>query len=226
MTAATPNFRITTRLVAGLVLPFALALAGVAASTAGSATTHSASTADAQGTAIVRARPGRERAAEALVAKLGGTVHTRLKIIGGFSATLPAGAVSALRRSGDVLSLTANQALRPQSSNYSAAYDPASDGYSMSQVTQLTGARAWWSAGYTGKGVDVALIDSGVSPVLGLSGAGNLINWTRPLPRVPGAEPALPRHLRTRHVHGRTHCRPRRGSECRCSSLGISRDRP
>ena len=94
----------------------------------------------------------------------------------GFSTTLPAGAVSALRRSGDVLSVTANQALRPQSSNYSAAYDPASDGYSISQVTQLTGARAWWSAGYTGKGVDVALIDSGVSPVAGLSGAGNLIN--------------------------------------------------
>ena len=126
----------------------------------------SASATGAQGTAVVRARPGHERAAEALVAKLGGTVHMRLKIIGGFSATLPAGAVAALRRSGAVLSVTPNLKLRPESSSYSAAsYDPSTDGYSMSQITKLSGARDWWRAGYTGKGVDVALIDTGVSPV-------------------------------------------------------------
>ena len=90
MTASTPTFRTTTRLVAGLVLPFALALAGVAAATAGSETTRSGAATDAQANAIVRVRPGHERSVEALVSKLGGTVHTRLKIIGGFSATLPA----------------------------------------------------------------------------------------------------------------------------------------
>jgi serine protease AprX len=46
----------------------------------------------------------------------------------------------------------------------------------MSQITQLTGARAWWQAGYTGQGVDVALIDSGVVPVQGLSGSGKIVN--------------------------------------------------
>jgi serine protease AprX len=172
MTAATSNFRTTKRRIAALILPFALVLVGVAASAAGSAPGRSG----AQSSAIVRARPGHARAAEALVEKLGGTVRMRLRIIGGFSAILTARSVAALRRSGDILSVTPNLELRPQSSSYSADYDPASDNYSMSQTTQLTGARAWWSAGYTGKGVDVALIDSGVSPVPGLSDPGKIVN--------------------------------------------------
>jgi len=48
------------------------------------------------------------------------------------------------------------------------SYDPASDANSMASTAQYTGATAWWNAGYTGKGVDVAVIDSGVSPVAGL----------------------------------------------------------
>jgi serine protease AprX len=56
-----------------------------------------------------------------------------------------------------------------------AAYDPATDMNSMYNTTQYTGAQAWWSAGYTGAGVDVAVIDTGVSPVEGLSAAGKVI---------------------------------------------------
>ncbi len=125
---------------------------------------------------IVRARPGREAQAEALVEKLGGTVRLRLRIVNGFSATAPASALATLRASGAILSVTPNSTLEPQSSSYSASYDPGSDGYSMSSVTQLTGARDWWNAGYTGQGVDVALIDSGVAPVQGLNGDGKLVN--------------------------------------------------
>src|SRR4029077_8325430 len=47
-------------------------------------------------------------------------------------------------------------------------YDPATDVNSMYSTAQYTGATAWWSAGYTGKGIDVAVIDSGVTPVAGL----------------------------------------------------------
>jgi len=50
-----------------------------------------------------------------------------------------------------------------------STYDPFTDAYSMDNVTTAMGAQAWWDAGYTGAGIDVAVIDSGVSPVQGLS---------------------------------------------------------
>ena len=177
MTAATPQRRTTVGRPAAMILPLALVLAGLAASTLGSMNPSSAAAATGRlGNAIVRARPGHEAAAEAVVVKLGGSVGMRLRIIGGFSATLPAGTADAVRASGDVLSVSPNGRLQAQSSSYSSAYDPSSDGYSMAQVTQLSGARAWWQAGYTGEGVDVALIDSGVSPVDGLSSPGKIVN--------------------------------------------------
>ncbi len=54
-------------------------------------------------------------------------------------------------------------------------YDPSVDVNSMYSTAQYLGATQWWNAGYTGKGVDVAVIDSGVSPVQGLSGSGKVI---------------------------------------------------
>jgi serine protease AprX len=57
-----------------------------------------------------------------------------------------------------------------------AGYDPATDPYSMANTAAFTGATAWWNAGYTGAGVDVAVIDTGVSPVPGLDGAGKIVN--------------------------------------------------
>jgi serine protease AprX len=48
--------------------------------------------------------------------------------------------------------------------------------YSMAAVTSGMGASSWWNAGYTGAGVDVALIDSGVSPVNGLTAPGKVVN--------------------------------------------------
>jgi Subtilase family len=56
-----------------------------------------------------------------------------------------------------------------------ATYDPAADANSMAWTTAYTGAQAWWAAGFTGNGVDVAIIDSGVSPVQGLSSPGKIV---------------------------------------------------
>jgi serine protease AprX len=56
-----------------------------------------------------------------------------------------------------------------------SGYDPATDANSMFNTTAYTGATAWWDAGYTGKGVDVALIDTGVSRVDGLDGDNKVI---------------------------------------------------
>jgi serine protease AprX len=58
----------------------------------------------------------------------------------------------------------------------SSTYDPATDLYSMQTITAADGAQAWWNAGYTGKGVDVAVIDTGVAPVAGLNSPGKVIN--------------------------------------------------
>ena len=54
-------------------------------------------------------------------------------------------------------------------------YDPAADMNSMANTTAYSGATAWWAAGYTGAGVDVAVIDTGVSPVEGLASTDKLI---------------------------------------------------
>jgi serine protease AprX len=49
------------------------------------------------------------------------------------------------------------------------SYDPTTDVNSMFNTTAYTGVKAWWNAGFTGAGVDVAVIDTGVDPVEGLA---------------------------------------------------------
>ncbi len=56
-----------------------------------------------------------------------------------------------------------------------AAYDPTIDGYSMKALTAITGVTAFWDQGYTGAGIDVAVIDTGVVPVEGLATPGKII---------------------------------------------------
>ena len=121
---------------------------------------------------IIRATPGAERRVERAVRRLGGTIERRLGIINGFAATLPASRLSLLRRVPGVVSVTRNARLEAMGSTY----DPVGDNGSMYNVTQMTGARAYWTAGFTGKGVDVALIDSGVVPVDGLTVSGKVVN--------------------------------------------------
>jgi serine protease AprX len=50
-----------------------------------------------------------------------------------------------------------------------ANYLPTDTG-TMSAITRIIGAQTAWAAGFTGRGVDVALIDTGVAPVPGLQG--------------------------------------------------------
>ena len=97
-------------------------------------------------------------------------------------------------------------------STFGATYDPGSDPYSMAAIADATGANDWWNAGYTGQGVDVAVIDTGVGRVPGFGGERQGRLRPRPLARVAGAEPAKPRHQRPRNVHGRTDRRQERRS--------------
>ncbi len=57
-----------------------------------------------------------------------------------------------------------------------AVYDPILDGYSMKAMTENIGATDFWDAGFTGAGVDVAVIDTGVAPVEGLATPDKIIN--------------------------------------------------
>src|SRR5439155_484957 len=54
--------------------------------------------------------------------------------------------------------------------------DPSGDPYSLHNVAATIRATNLWQAGYTGAGVGVALIDSGVVPVQGLMTPGKIVN--------------------------------------------------
>jgi hypothetical protein len=116
---------------------------------------------------IVREAPGAGGAAEALVRGLGGVVGRRLGIIEGFAATVPASAVGLLRASRAVHSVSGNQPVRLHTiGGFDAKQYSSSTMYWVAQ--EVTGAGEYWNDRYTGRGVDVALLDSGVVEVEGL----------------------------------------------------------
>ena len=80
-----------------------------------------------------------------------------------------------LRLLGVLTALACLASLVGGGASWGAGYDPSTDVNSMYSTTQYTGAQTWWDAGYTGAGIDVAVIDSGVSPVPGLSQPGKVI---------------------------------------------------
>ncbi|HKR99494.1 MAG TPA: S8 family serine peptidase, partial [Candidatus Dormibacteraeota bacterium] len=107
------------------------------------------------------------------VAALGGRMTRTFAILGGGSAVLPAGAAATLEAMPCVAEVTPDGTLTPASIG---SYDPTASTGSLYNTTQLIGAQAAWAKGYTGQGVGVALIDTGVAPVQGLTGAGKLYN--------------------------------------------------
>src|SRR5213593_3206288 len=86
-------------------------------------------------------------------------------------------AVIRLQRSFVVVALIAVVSSIAMASPAEAAstYDPATDVNSLFNTTAYTGVKAWWDAGLTGAGVDVAVIDTGVDPVEGLATPGKII---------------------------------------------------
>ncbi len=140
---------------------------------------------------IIRELPGAGNGPEDTVKQLGGNVTRHLAIIDGFVAEVPADRIAELESTPGVHSVTVNYRVRLEggegfdvtnggssdSSTSLAAYDPATDPGSMYRVAQeVLGADAFWDAGLTGRGVDVALIDSGVVPVEGVTVAGKVVN--------------------------------------------------
>jgi serine protease AprX len=108
---------------------------------------------------IVRETAPASGAAERLVRRLGGTVTHELPIIGGFSAYVPGRNVPALARSSDVAIVWGDGMLRMSSvmGQFSswAANTTWQKNIRLPQATQ---------GGYTGAGVTVALLDTGIVP--------------------------------------------------------------
>ena len=136
-----------------------------------------AATAVVQGTVqlasvIVRTSPSSTTGVEHSVRSMGGTVDRQLGVISGFSATVPTNRLADLNATPGVLEVSGNAHVQMFSIG---GYDPTTDVNSLYNITQMTGAQAYWQQGYTGKGVTVALIDTGVAPVNGLTAPGKVI---------------------------------------------------
>lgn len=123
---------------------------------------------------VVMAAAGQEAAVQRRAEDLGLRITRRLDLVHGFAAQGSAQAVARLGAAPAVVSVTPDRAVHPTSIDPLLGYDVAAAG-SSSSITQIVGAQAAWAKGWTGAGVDVAVIDTGVSPVQGLNAAGKVI---------------------------------------------------
>lgn len=141
-----------------------------AGGTAPAAAQRTVETVRAMVSIVVTRAPGTGTTADEQVRGLGGLVDRQLPIVNGFSATVPARAVETLQGSAAVRSATPNAR-----GHALGTFDPATDPGSMHTVTAITGVQEWWKKGLTGKGVTVALIDTGVAKVNGLRTTGKVV---------------------------------------------------
>lgn len=150
---------------------------------------------------IVEHLPGAGSAAQHAVTALGGSVDRTLSIIDGFTAEMPSTALVDLRSHPGVAAVTPDSTVvllgRPagkgrngggdtgtapnpsgtgSTSFGDTAYSSDLDGSMYHVVAEATKTRSFWADGDTGVGVTVALIDSGVVPVDGLTLPGKVIN--------------------------------------------------
>jgi serine protease AprX len=122
---------------------------------------------------IVREAAGSGNVPEKAVSAFGGSVGRQLEILGGFTAEVPADRLDALRAVAGVQSVTQDAGLTLSGKDVESQAAQAGSLYTI--ANEVTGASAMWDAGYTGKGVDVAVIDSGVVPVEGFKTAGKVV---------------------------------------------------
>jgi len=111
-------------------------------------------------------------AAAQAVTRLGGHVDQQLDAVGSLTADVPGAALARLRATAGVTAVTEDGQVQLNG----AKWDADGDENSMYNITDSAGAQAAWASGITGKGVDVALIDSGITPVNGLADPARVIN--------------------------------------------------
>lgn len=124
---------------------------------------------------VVRATTGRVDEARTVFVAAGGTVGTPLPIIDGFAGSIEPAALDRLAASSAIVSVTPDQALEPMSNDQSPG-DARRDTGSLSAITRITGAQRLWDAGFVGQGIDVAVIDTGITRVPGLDAPGKVLD--------------------------------------------------
>jgi serine protease AprX len=128
---------------------------------------------------IVRAQPGQGAVADQDITSFGGHVTQQIGLINSVVADVPSTSVPELRASSGVAEVTSNAPVQLLGSSYAptaTSFDAVADVDSMYNVEGMDGAHAFWDAGYTGQGVGIALIDSGVTPVDGLNTPGKVVD--------------------------------------------------
>jgi serine protease AprX len=111
---------------------------------------------------VVRHRADAGEAAEHAVLQAGGRVTRRLPLLDALAATLPRAGVEELTASGAVEVVSADRTVHLQGS--------ASGRGGAGLAPRVVNAPSAWSAGITGAGVTVALVDTGVAEVPDLAG--------------------------------------------------------
>ena len=124
---------------------------------------------------IVTGQPGKLGDVERHVTAAGGRVDRVLPLVWGVAAHLPPDRIGEVRAMPGVRSVTGDAVGHMMSVDPVLGYDLTGDDGSTLEIAQVTHAAQAWKRGATGIGVDVALIDSGVVPVPGLT-SGNVIN--------------------------------------------------
>ncbi|MFN8075170.1 MAG: S8 family serine peptidase [Kineosporiaceae bacterium] len=123
-------------------------------------------TASASGLYVVRVAPGASVAAVARQLRAAGASGVyeaaALQLI---TVKAPAGVIHRFAKIPGVARIDASRGVKAQSLGFSPSTQPGS----MTNVTRITKAQDLWKQGITGKGVDVALIDTGIAPVPSLN---------------------------------------------------------
>jgi serine protease AprX len=93
-------------------------------------------------------------------------VGLRISIIDGFAAEVPINEIAGLDRSPEIVSVTPDASVRLLGNV--DGIDPNKYPGSWLKVAKNTKLQEMWQKGWTGEGIDVALIDSGVAPLPGI----------------------------------------------------------
>ena len=157
----------------GVLVAALLAVASLAGAAHGAAADRAA--ADARRSqmvpVLVQARSGAVAAVERAVRAGGGVVTRRLPLVDGLSARVERGKVGALRATDDVVSVSADERIRPQSGDCPTLDATCFDALPPNTVWQNAVRLSEVPKKYQGTGVTVAVVDTGVTPTPDLTGS-------------------------------------------------------